>query len=99
MFPCDAPSTKKTVRGGGKEVVKVETENWILRFSQLRIPSCPMSIMAFELPIIEIDFALSEFKFKVFTVEIDFQFTIFTFGNRFFQFELSLLMATLGHRS
>ena len=67
MFLCDAPSTKKTVRGGGKRVVKVETENWELPFSQLRIPSCPMSIMAFELPITAIDFVLSEFEFKVFT--------------------------------
>ena len=53
-----------------------------------------MSIMAFEFPIMEMNFALSEFEFKVFTLEIDFHFRIFTFGNRF-----SLLMATLGHRS
>ena len=44
-----------------------------------------MSIMTFELPVIEIDFALGEFEFKVFTLEIDFQFRNFTFGNRFFQ--------------
>ena len=42
-----------------------------------------MSIMAFELPIMEITFALSEFEFKVFTLAIDFQFKIVTFGNRF----------------
>ena len=42
-----------------------------------------MSIMAFEFPIMEMNFALSEFEFKVFTLEIDFQFRIFTFGNRF----------------
>ena len=42
-----------------------------------------MSIMAFELPIMEMAFALSEFEFKVFTLEIDFQFRIVTFGNRF----------------
>ena len=28
----------------------------------------------------EMNFALSEFEFKVFTLEIDFQFRIFTFG-------------------
>ena len=39
--------------------------------------------MAFELPIMETAFALSEFEFKVFTLAIDFQFKIFTFGNRF----------------
>ena len=33
-----------------------------------------MSIMAFELPIMEMDFVLSEFEFKVFTLAIDFQF-------------------------
>ena len=63
---------------GGGEVVKVETGNW-----ELRIRSCRMSIMAFELPIMEMAFALSEFEFKVFTLEIDFQFRIVTFGNRF----------------
>ena len=41
-----------------------------------------MSIMAFELPIMEMAFALSEFEFKVFTLEIDFQFRIVTLGNR-----------------
>jgi len=39
-----------------------------------------MSIMAFEFPILEIDFVLSEFEFKVLTLEIieeiDFQFRI-----------------------
>ena len=39
--------------------------------------------MGFELPIMEMDFALSEFEFKVFTLAIDFQFRIVTFGNRF----------------
>ena len=33
-----------------------------------------MSIMAFELPIMEMAFALSECELKVFTLEIDFQF-------------------------
>ena len=42
-----------------------------------------MSIMAFELPIMEMAFAVSECEFKVFTVAIDFQFRIVTFGNRF----------------
>ena len=56
----------------------METEN-----SQLRIRSCRMSIMAFELPIMEMAFARSEFEFKVFTLEVDFQFRIVTFGNRF----------------
>ena len=42
-----------------------------------------MSIMAFELPVVEMAFALSEFEFKVFTLAIDFQFRIVTFGNRF----------------
>jgi len=42
-----------------------------------------MSIMAFEFPIMEMDFALSEFEFKVFTLEIDFQFRVVAFGNRF----------------
>ena len=42
-----------------------------------------MSIMAFELPIMEMAFALNEFEFKVFTLAIDFQFRIVTFGNRF----------------
>ena len=41
-----------------------------------------MSIMAFELPIMEIAFAHSEFEFKVFTLAIDVQFKIVTFGNR-----------------
>ena len=40
-----------------------------------------MSIMAFELPIMEMAFALSEFEFKVFTLAIDFQSRIVTFGN------------------
>ena len=39
--------------------------------------------MAFELPIMEMDFALSKFEFKVFTLAIDFQFRIVTFENRF----------------
>ena len=41
--------------------------------------------MAFELPIMEMAFALSEFElnFKFFTLAIDFQFRIVTFGNRF----------------
>ena len=42
-----------------------------------------MSIMAFELPIVEMAFALSEFELKVFTLAIDLQFRIVTFGNRF----------------
>ena len=52
-------------------------------FLQLQIRSCRMSIMAFELPIMEMAFALSEFEFKVFTLAIDVQFRIVTFGNRF----------------
>ena len=49
--------------------VAIKSENWEMRtvFSQLRIRSCRMSIMAFELPIVEMAFALSEFEFKVFT--------------------------------
>ena len=39
--------------------------------------------MAFELPIMEMAFALSEFEFEVFTLAIDFQFRTVTFGNRF----------------
>ena len=42
-----------------------------------------MPIMAFEFSLIEMNFALSEFEFKVFTLEIDFQFRILTSGNRF----------------
>ena len=42
-----------------------------------------MSIMAFELPIMEMGFEISEFEFKVFTLAIDFQFRTVTFGNRF----------------
>ena len=42
-----------------------------------------MSIMAFELPIMEMAFALSDIKFKFFTLAIDFQFRIVIFGNRF----------------
>lgn len=57
-------------------VVKVETKNWELSFSQLRIRHCPMSIMAFEFPILEMDFVLNKFEFKVFTLEINFQFRI-----------------------
>ena len=38
--------------------------------------------MAFELPIMEMPFALGEFEFK-FTLAIDFQFRIVTFGNGF----------------
>ena len=41
-------------RGGG-------WSKWKLGIRKLRIRSCPMSIMAFELPIMEMDFALSEF--------------------------------------
>ena len=48
--------------------------------------------MAFELPIMETAFALSEFEFKVFTLAIDFQFRIVTFGNRFLNFILGLLL-------
>ena len=58
-----------------------------------------MSIMAFEFPIMEMNFALCEFEFKVFTLEIDFQFRILTSGNRFSNLNVLLLMATLGHRS
>ena len=57
-----------------------------------------MSIMALEFPIMEMNFALSEFEFKVFTLEIDFQFRILTSGNRFSNLNVLLLMATLGHR-
>ena len=39
--------------------------------------------MTIEFPILEMDFALSEFEFKAFTLEIDFQFRILTSGNRF----------------
>ena len=42
-----------------------------------------MLIMAFELTIMEMAFALSEFEFKVLTLAIDFQFRIVTFGNQF----------------
>ena len=65
--------------GGGR------SGSWELRtaFSQLRIRSCRMSIIAFELPIMEMAFALIEFELKVFTLAIDFQFRIVTFGNRF----------------
>ena len=55
-----------------------------------------MSIMAFEFPIMEMNFALSKFEFKVFT--FDFQFRIFTFGNRFSILNFHFVMATLGHR-
>ena len=48
--------------------------------------------MAFELPIMETAFALSEFEFKVFTLAIDFQFRIVTFRNGFFNFILELLL-------
>ena len=75
--PVHTPKEKGKGRGE-RGVVKVETEN-----SQLQIRNCPMSIMAFGFPIMEMNFALSEFEFKVFTLEIDFQFRIFTFGNRF----------------
>ena len=45
-----------------------------------------MPIMAFEFPILEMDFVLSEFEFKLFTLEIDFQFRILiqTLGKAFF---------------
>ena len=42
-----------------------------------------MSIMAFEFPILEMDFVFCEFELKVFTLEIDFQFRILSSGNRF----------------
>jgi len=35
-----------------------------------------MSIMAFEFPILEMDFVLNKFEFKVFTLEINVQFRI-----------------------
>ena len=49
-----------------------------------------MSIMAFELPIMETAFALSQFEFQVFTLAIDFQFRIVTFWKPIFEFELSV---------
>ena len=42
-----------------------------------------MSIMAFELPIVEVAFALSEFELRVFPLAIDLQVRIVTFGNQF----------------
>ena len=48
--------------------------------------------MAFELPIMETAFALSEFEFIVFTLAIDLQSRIDTFGNRFLNFILELLL-------
>ena len=39
--------------------------------------------MAFEFSILEMDFVLGEFEFKVCTLEIDFHFRIVTFENRF----------------
>ena len=52
---------KKLGEGGGGG----QSRNWELRtaLSQLRIRSCWMSIMAFQLPIMEMAFALSEFEF------------------------------------
>ena len=48
----------------------------------------------------EMAFALSEFEFKIFTLAIDFQFRIVTyFWKSIFEFEFSLLMATLGQRT
>ena len=58
-----------------------------------------MSIMAFEFPILEMDFVLGEFEFKVCTLEIDFKCRIVTVENRFSNLNFLLLMATLGHRS
>ena len=54
--------SKKLGEGGGGGG---QSGNWEFRtaFSQLRIRSCRMSIMAFELPIMEMDFALSGFEF------------------------------------
>ena len=96
---CDAPSTIKNVRGGGGGRREGGQSG-----RKLRIQNCVSAnpgrecqfaiVMAFEFPIMEMNFALSEFEFKVFTLEIDFQSRIFTFGNRF-----SLLMVTLGHRT
>ena len=54
-----------------------------------------MSIMAFEFPIMEMNFALSEFEFNVFTLEIDFQFIILTSGNQFSN--LNFLLTFNGH--
>ena len=52
-----------------------------------------MSIMAFEFPIMEMNFALSEFEFNVFTLEIDF--IILTSGNQFSN--LNFLLTFNGH--
>ena len=58
-----------------------------------------MSIMAFELPIMEMAFAPSEFEFSVFNLAIDCQFKIVTLEiDSQFEFEIPLLKATLGHR-
>ena len=66
MRPSTHSEEKKLGEGGRGGS---QSENWELRsaFSQLRIRSCLMSIMAFKLPIMEIAFAVSEFEFKVFT--------------------------------
>ena len=75
--------------GGGRGEGGDQSENWELRtaFSKQRIHSCLMSIMAFELPIIEIAFALSELEFKKSTfnlelllLEIDFRIWVLTFN-------------------
>ena len=73
---CPSAHSEEKRYGRGKGGV-------VTAFSQLRIRHCSMSIMAFEFPILEMDFVLSEFEFKVFTLEIDFQFRILSFGNRF----------------
>ena len=69
-IPYDArpPLRRKTLGEGGGGEVKVETENREVRFRNCKFAVlCRMSIMAFELPFMEMAFALSEFEYKVFT--------------------------------
>ena len=61
-LPQSTLGNKKLGEGGGGAG---QSGNWEWRIALIR--SCRMSIMAFELPIMEMAFALSEFEFKVFT--------------------------------
>ena len=55
-------------RGSGWSKWKLRIENCVFRNCELATVQCH--------PILEKDFVLSEFEFKVFTLEIDFQFKI-----------------------
>ena len=94
MMP--APFTKKKVRGGGRGVVvvvKVETENWELRFRncefgvvecQLWLLNCQLWKWLLHLLSLNLKFSLkkSTFSLELLLLEIDFRIWVLTFNGR-----------------